>query len=140
MGTDRRPAAPGLADALFSSVQQRVLALLFGHPERSFQSAELIRLVKGGTGGVHRELTRLAQAGWVTVTPIGNQRHYRANRACPAFRELSGLVVKTLGIPRTDRRSPLRRPEVVAVKAEREVEPERGRETVPPPDESWKSW
>jgi hypothetical protein len=26
----------GLSDALFSKVQQRVMALLFGHPERSF--------------------------------------------------------------------------------------------------------
>src|SRR5438105_9537546 len=90
--------ARGLADALFSPVQQRVLALLYGQPQRRFQSAELIRLAKGGTGGVHRVLTRLANAGLVTVTPAGNQKFYQANRESPVFAELHGLVVKTVGL------------------------------------------
>ena len=89
-----------LAEALFSSVRRRVLALLFGHPERSFQSAEVIRRVRGGTGGVHRELRRLEKAGWLTVARIGNQKHYQADRACQGFHELHGLVLKTLGAGR----------------------------------------
>ena len=32
----------GLADALFTTTQQRVLGLLFGQPERSFFATELI--------------------------------------------------------------------------------------------------
>lgn len=48
----------GLADALFTSVQQRVLGLLFGPPERRFQSGELIRLADSGTGVLHRQLAR----------------------------------------------------------------------------------
>ena len=87
-----------LANALFSPVQQRVLALLFGQPDRRFQSGEIIRLVNSGTGAVHRQLSRLADAGWLTVTPIGNQRHYQANRDSPAFEELRGLIVKTVGV------------------------------------------
>ena len=90
--------SPGLANALFSPVQQRVLALLFGQPDRRFQSGEIIRLVDSGTGAVHRQLSRLADAGWLTVTPIGNQRHYQANRESPAFAELRGLIVKTVGV------------------------------------------
>ena len=43
-------------------------------------------------------LTRLAGAGLVTVTRIGNQKHYRANRDCPVFGELHGLIVKTVGV------------------------------------------
>jgi predicted nucleotidyltransferase len=96
MGTFSRPT--GLADALFSPVQQRVLGLLFGQPERHFQSAELIRLAKSGTGAAHRLLTELAEVGLITVTRSGNQKHYQANRASPVFRELHGLVVKTVGI------------------------------------------
>lgn len=88
----------GVADALFSRVQQRVLGLLFGQPERRFQSAELIRLARGGTGGVHRILTRLTEAGLVTVTRLGNQKHYQANRSSPVFTELHGLAVKTSGL------------------------------------------
>ncbi|MGQ0639387.1 MAG: nucleotidyltransferase domain-containing protein [Gemmatimonadaceae bacterium] len=88
----------GLADALFTPVQQRVLGLLFAQPERRFQSAELIKLADSGTGAVHRQLGRLADAGLVTVTRTGNQKHYQANRDAPVFRELHGLILKTVGI------------------------------------------
>jgi predicted nucleotidyltransferase len=91
-------SATGLAGALFSRVQQRVLGLLFGQPDRSFLGAELIRLANSGTGAVHRELTRLAASGLVTVTRVGNQKHYRANPDSPLFEELSGLVRKTFGL------------------------------------------
>lgn len=87
-----------LASALFTPVQQRVLGLLYGQPERRFQSAELIRLARGGTGAVHRQLQRLAAAGLVTVTRDGNQKYYQAEKDSPVFRELRGLIVKTVGV------------------------------------------
>jgi predicted nucleotidyltransferase len=87
-----------LAAVLFSPVQQRVLALLFGQPGRSFQSAEVITLAGSGTGAVHRQLIRLADSGLVTVTRVGNQKHYQANRDSAVFSELHGLVVKTIGL------------------------------------------
>jgi predicted nucleotidyltransferase len=98
MGTTRGDASPGLAGALFTPVQQRVLGLLFGQPTRRFQSAELIRLARGGTGAVHRQLARLEAAGWVTAERVGNQKHYQANAQCPAFGELRGLIAKTVGL------------------------------------------
>jgi len=94
MGRD----SPGsLADALFTPVQQRVLRLLFAQPDRRFQSAELIRLAKGGVGAVHRQLARLEKAGLVEATRVGNQKHYQARRESPIFAELQGLVAKTVG-------------------------------------------
>jgi predicted nucleotidyltransferase len=97
MGTTRsRPV--GLADALFTPVQQRVLGLLFAQPDRRFQSAELIKLANSGTGAVHRQLGRLADAGLVTVMRTGNQKHYQANREAPVFLELHGLILKTVGV------------------------------------------
>src|SRR4030081_2360439 len=87
-----------VASALFTPVQQRVLALLFGQPDRRFQSAELIRLAAGGTGAVHRQLQRLSDAGLVTVTRDGNQKYYAATADAPVFAELRGLIVKTVGI------------------------------------------
>lgn len=88
----------GLAGALFTPVQARVLGLVFGQPERRYQSAELIRMVAGGTGAVHRQLERLVEAGLVTVTRVGNQKHYQANAESPVFDELHGLAVKTVGL------------------------------------------
>src|SRR5690349_17600257 len=104
MGMKRRPAVrkkasskagpPGLADALFSRTQQRVLGLLFGQPHRAFYANELIQLAGGGSGAVQREVARLVQSGLVTVRVVGNQKHYQANAASPLFAELEGIVVK----------------------------------------------
>ncbi len=88
----------GLADALFSGTQQRILAFLFGQPERSYFASELIRLAGGGSGGVQRELARLAQSGLVTVRRVGTQKHYQANPDSPIFAELSGIARKTVGL------------------------------------------
>ncbi|MGE0483550.1 MAG: nucleotidyltransferase domain-containing protein [Gammaproteobacteria bacterium] len=87
-----------LADALFTTTQQRVLALLFGQPSRSFFASELIELTGSGSGAVQRELKRLSSSGLVTVRSIGRQKHYQANPDCPVFDELCALVRKTVAM------------------------------------------
>jgi len=87
-----------VADALFSGLQQRLLAVLFGQPDRSFYGNELLRLTGTGRGALQRELEKLVSADLVTVTPVGNQKHYQANAAAPIFAELRGIVMKTLGL------------------------------------------
>jgi predicted nucleotidyltransferase len=94
-----------LSSALFSNVQRRVLALIFGHPERSFYTSEIVRKAHSGTGAVERELARLEQSGLVSIERIGNQKHYRANRQSPIFDELSGIVRKTVGLAEPLRQS-----------------------------------
>ncbi len=94
----RSPKRTSLADALFSATQQRVLGYLFGQPERSFFATELIRLAGGGSGGVQRELARLADSGLVTVTRVGTQKHYQANPKSPIFAELCAIAQKTVGL------------------------------------------
>jgi predicted nucleotidyltransferase len=96
--TSSTPRAAGLADALFSGTQQRVLGLLFGQPERSFYATELINLAGVGSGAVQRELASLSLSGLVTVKPVGNQKHYQANPASPIYEELCGMVRKTVGL------------------------------------------
>lgn len=92
------PKGEGLADALFSRTQQRVLGLLFGQPERSFYATEIIGLTGGGSGAVQRELARLARSGLITVRALGNQKHYQANQHSPLFVELCGIVLKTVSL------------------------------------------
>lgn len=96
MGTTDTPTS--LSDALFSNVQQRVLGLIFGQPERSFYTSEIVRTVNSGTGAVERELRRLQDSGLLNVQWIGNQKHYRANSDSPVFGELKSLVLKTVGL------------------------------------------
>jgi len=91
-------APTSLADALFTATQQRVLALLFGEPSRSFYTSELIDRIGAGSGAVQRELKRLAESGLVTMKRIGNQKHYQANPDSPVFEELCSLVRKTVGL------------------------------------------
>ncbi len=92
------PASTSLADALFPRVRQRVLALLYGNPDRSFFGNEVVALAQSGTGAVQRELVSLVEAGLLTVVAQGNQKHYQANAEGPVFEELRGLVLKTSGL------------------------------------------
>src|SRR5688572_25277886 len=90
-------ARTSVANALFTATQQRVLALLFGQPERSFFTKELIDLAGGGAGAVQRELARLHESGLVMQTVLGNQKRYRANADAPVYAELCGIAAKMLG-------------------------------------------
>lgn len=102
MGKSKTPiqskSPAGLAGALFTGTQQRVLGLLFGQPDRSFYATEIIALADVGSGAVQRELARLAQSGLVTLRPVGNQKHYQANPDSPIFAELCGIARKTVGL------------------------------------------
>ncbi|MFQ6023916.1 MAG: nucleotidyltransferase domain-containing protein [Acidiferrobacterales bacterium] len=89
---------PSLSEALFSKTRRRVLGLLFGNPSRSYYANEVVRFAGVGIGAVQRELERLAAAGLATVTKIGNQKHYQANRQAPIFEEMRGIVLKTFGV------------------------------------------
>ena len=100
MGIEQTPlsTATSLANALFPRVRQRVLAVLFGTPDRSFYANEVIALAQSGTGAVQRELAGLSAAGLLTVSKQGNQKHYQANASAPVFAELRRLVLKTMGV------------------------------------------
>lgn len=87
-----------IGDALFTRTQQRVLGLLFGKPDKSFYTNEIMRWAAIGRGTVSRELERLVGAGLLTVTRAGNQNHYQANEGSPVYAELVSIVKKTFGI------------------------------------------
>lgn len=87
-----------LQNVLFSKTQQRVLAILFGQPDRHFYTNELIRLSHSGTGAIQRELEKLSAVHLITVKELGNQKHYQANQSHPIFKELRSIVLKTFGL------------------------------------------
>lgn len=98
LGMSKKSQKSGLASALFTGTQQRVLGLLFGHPERSFYASEVISRARAGSGAVQRELARLEAAGLITARRIGSQKHYQANVQSPLFEELRSIVRKTVGL------------------------------------------
>jgi len=85
-----------IGDALFTRTQQRVLGLLYGKPDKSFYTNEIMRIASIGRGTVSRELDRLVKAGLLTVSREGNQKHYQANQDCLVYTELVSIVGKIL--------------------------------------------
>ncbi len=87
-----------LSNALFTETQQKVLGLLYGQPERSFYTKEILRRTGMGVATIKRELDRMLAAGILSMTRIGNQHHYQANPQCPIYGELLAIVKKTFGV------------------------------------------
>jgi predicted nucleotidyltransferase len=93
-----RTSSAELGGALFGRTRRAVLALIYGRPDEAFYLRQVTREVRAGQGAVQRELQRLAHAGILTREARGREIYYRANRACPIFPELHGLVLKTAGL------------------------------------------
>lgn len=89
----------GIANALFSKTLSGILALLFGQPDKSFYTREIIKQVGTGGSQVGKDLDRLTGAGLILREPRGNLVFYRANPEAAVYRELVGLVGKSFGIP-----------------------------------------
>ena len=92
-----------MLDALFPRTKQRVLSLLFGQPNRTFATMELIKLAQAGSGAVQRELDRLVASGLITMSTLGVQKRFGANKSAPLFEELRAIVDKTAGVADTVR-------------------------------------
>jgi len=92
-------ASTGIANALFSKTLSGILALVFGQPDKSFYTREIIKHVGTGGSQVGKELDRLTGAGLILREPRGNLVFYRANPTAAVYRELVGLVGKSFGIP-----------------------------------------
>lgn len=87
-----------LSSLLLGGYRGRVLGLLLLRPEQSFHVREIARLTGTAVGTLHKELTKLAAAGLLLRSEVGNQVLYAANMACPVFPELQGLLRKTSGL------------------------------------------
>ena len=86
-----------LTDILFGSYRKKALSLLLLRPDTDYHVRELARLTDTSPGTLHKELARLAEAGLLLRKTQGNQVRYQANRQCPVFEELAGMLRKTTG-------------------------------------------
>lgn len=83
-------------DLLFKSYRQEVLRYLFAHQGKSFHVRELARRTSTQPGTLNKELVRLASAGLVKKTRLGNQLHYQINLTSPIYPELSSIFIKCI--------------------------------------------
>lgn len=87
-----------MLNVLFSNTRSEILKLFFTHPDREYHLREVARRTGAGRGAVARELKVLSGAGILALERKANLTVYRANRECPVFREIQGLVIKTGGV------------------------------------------
>jgi len=86
-----------LAAVLFPGYRRRVLGLLLLAPDVALHGREIARRTGLPSGTVIRELNRLVDAGLLRREKRGNQSLYGADRACPVFEEVAGILRKTSG-------------------------------------------
>jgi predicted nucleotidyltransferase len=87
-----------LAHHLFGKNRAALLAALLLRPEESLHVRELARLTGASPGSVHRELKVFTELGVLRRREVGRQVFYSADRSCPVFEELAGLLRKTVGL------------------------------------------
>ncbi|HKT63163.1 MAG TPA: nucleotidyltransferase domain-containing protein [Burkholderia sp.] len=87
-----------IASTLFSHYRRRVLGLLLLRPDQALHVREIARLTGTTPGTLHKELSKLAEAGILNRDRQGNQVVYRANRSCPIYEELASIMRKTSGM------------------------------------------
>lgn len=61
-----------LVDLLFTGYRRQVLGLLLLKPDQAWHVREIARLTNTQPGTLHKELTKLAQAGILTRAEQGN--------------------------------------------------------------------
>jgi DNA-binding transcriptional ArsR family regulator len=90
---------PNPIEKIFGSrLRAKILAWLFTHTEESFFVRQLASILKDDPTNLSREMARLETLGILRSKRGGQLKHFQANRACPFFKELKGLVLKTAGV------------------------------------------
>ena len=87
-----------LAQHLLGSNRAALLAALLLRPDESLHVREIARLTGASPGSVHRELKAFSALGVLKRREVGRQVFYSADRSCPVFEELAGLLRKTVGL------------------------------------------
>ena len=83
-----------LAALLFKDYRRQVLELLLLQPDKRYHVREIARLTGTVAGTLHKELTKLADAGVLVKEAVGNQVQYRANTDCLIYEELRRILEK----------------------------------------------
>jgi len=97
----------GLLSGLFSKTRQSVLSVLYTHTDERFYLRQHSRMTNIKMGALQRELKQLTDKGIINRKEQGNLVYFQANKGCPIFGELKGIVVKMFGLENYDERERL---------------------------------
>lgn len=84
--------------ALFPEVRAKVLAAVFGQPDREWYLTELARTLKTQPSSLQRELEALSKAGILEQRRDGRRVYVKPDKNSPVFADLRGLLEKTAGV------------------------------------------
>ncbi len=86
-------------DALFPATRQEILAKVLLQPQRSWYLSDLAaHLGRRNPSSLQRELESLVAGEILLRRQEGNRVYFQANRDCPVYLELVGLLAKTVGL------------------------------------------
>ena len=87
-----------ILEALFPEVRAKVLAAVFGQPDREWYLTELARTLETQPSSLQRELEALSNAGILEQRRDGRRVYVKTDRTSPVFTDLRGLLQKTAGV------------------------------------------
>lgn len=94
-----RNVAPSLLPIFRSQGQAEILTWLTQNPDDEATITDLAGIANVPIATAHREISRLKQAGLVTIRTHGRNRLVRINSAHPAIAPLTQLLALTFGPP-----------------------------------------
>ena len=81
-----------------SRIRQDLLALFFSNPSQRYYLRQLERILGYSAGSIRRELLRFQKDGLFVTQRVGNLLYYSLDAKHPLFKELKGIVSKTVGV------------------------------------------
>ncbi len=85
-------------DPILTKSVQSVLAATLMQPDRWWYLSDLARFLDRTPSSLQGALAGLVKAGVLHRKEEGNRVYYQADRRCPFFLELHGLIAKTVGL------------------------------------------
>lgn len=81
-----------------SKLRKGILQLYFSHPEKEYYLRELGRLLDRPAAYIRRELLNLEKTGLFVSEFKGKQKYFRLNKNYPLYKEIKGIIFKTIGV------------------------------------------
>jgi len=88
-----------------SRIRQDLLALFFTNPSQRYYLRELERTLGYSAGSIRRELLKFQRDSLFVTHRVGSLLYYSLNTRHPLFKELKGIVSKTVGVEGTVRKA-----------------------------------
>ena len=82
---------------LRSKARRKLLAFYFTNPAARHHLRDLAQRLKVDPSNLSKELGRLEREGLFRAEVSGRQKYFQLNRAYPLFKEVRGIVAKTIG-------------------------------------------